>query len=378
MTEAFSCPNCGAPIRLEADPPPTVRCPHCGTSVIVPQSARKGDAIRPVVIRLEGALGNDAPRRIGRMLAVVIVVAIGATAALGIAGLVLGIGAATGAAGLLADGLAGPTEPTGPARQLRSFGASGIGPGFFTDARHVGLDADGNIYVGEYQGGRIQVFNAEADFVTQWFVDREFPLTGMAVRRDGNVYTVQRGDIVRRDGRTGEAIESLPYGEGTWFEDVALLADGGLLTSWYANRDDLVVFGPDGEWLFTVEEAISGQTGDSELTMKVAGAGNGDLLALGQFHESIFRFGPDGRFLNRFGTAGDESGQLRAPLSIAVDGQGRVYVGDIWGVEVFDLSGRYLDRIEMDGTPFGLSVDAQGHLWVVNGTQVVEYEVEGS
>jgi hypothetical protein len=308
------------------------------------------------------------------MLAVVIVVAVVVTAAIGLAGLALGIGAATGATGLLADG---PTAPAGLGRELRSFGGSGIGPGLFTDARHVGLDADGYIYVGEYQGGRIQVFDAQAKFATQWFADRELPLTGMAVRRDGSVYTVQRGEIVRRDGLTGEAIESIQYGEGTWFEDVAILGDGGLLTSWYANRDDLVIFGADGEWLFTVEEAVSGQTGDSELTMRVASAGNGDLLALGEFNESIFRFGPDGQFLNRFGTAGDEPGQLRAPLSIAVDGQGRVYVGDIWGVEVFDLSGRYLDRIEIDGTPYGLSVDSGGQLWIVNGTKVFEYELAG-
>jgi hypothetical protein len=373
MAQAVSCPNCGAPVEIPKNSGATVRCRFCGTSVIVPAEAREAPPARPVVFRIEtGSPWTAVSPRLVRTIVVIVAAGVLLAAGISLAGLVLGLGAATTAIGLTSD------VPSGPARELRSFGGSGIGPGLFTDARSVGLDGEQNIYVGEYQGGRIQVFNAEAEFVTQWFVDRDFPLTGMAVRRDGGVYTVQRGEIVRRDGLTGEAIGSIQYGEGTWFEDIALLADGSLLTSWYANRDDLVIFGADGEWLFTVEEALSGQTGDSELTMKVAGAGNGDLLALGQFHESIFRFGPDGRFLNRFGTAGDEPGQLRAPLSIAVDGQGRVYVGDIWGVEVFDLSGRYLDRIEMDGTPFGLSVDAQGHLWVVNGTQVLEYEVEGS
>ena len=372
MPQSFACPQCGAPIRLEADPPPTVRCPHCGTSVIVPEGLRLRPQAQPVVIRIDAGGIPAVPPRVGRgvVIAIVAVVLIGA--AIGVAGLVLGLGAATTAIRL-------PGDVSGSlGRELRSFGGSGIGPGLFTDARSVGGDGEGNVYVGEYQGGRIQVFSPEAEFVTQWFVDRDLPLTGMAVRRDGDVYTVQRGEIVRRDGLTGEAVESIVYGEGSYFEDIALLADGGLLASWYANRDDLVVFGTDGEWLFTVEEAVSGQSGDSELTMRVASAGNGDLLALGRFNESIFRFGPDGRFLNRFGTAGDEPGQLRAPLSLAVDGQGRVYVGDIWGVEVFDLSGRYTGRIEMDGTPYGLSVDAQGHLWVVNGTHVLEFAIEES
>ncbi len=373
MSQSVSCPNCGAPVDIPKDAGATVRCRFCGTSVIVPAEARETPAARPVVVRIEtGSPSTTISPRLVRTIGVIVAAVILLAAGISVAGLVLGLGAATTAIGLPGD------VSSSLGRELRSFGGSGVGPGFFTDARSIGLDGERNIYVGEYQGGRIQVFDAEAEFVTQWFVDREFPLTGMAVRRDGGIYTVQRGEIVRRDGLTGEAIESIQYGEGSRFEDIALLADGSLLTSWYGNRDDLVVFGENGDWLFTVEEAVSGQSGDSELTLRVAAAGNGDLLALGGFNESIFRFGPDGRFLNRFGTGGDEPGQLRAPLSIAVDSQGRVYVGDIWGVEVFDLSGRYLGRIETDGTPYGLSVDAQGHLWVVNGTRVLEFAIEES
>ena len=110
----------------------------------------------------------------------------------------------------------------------------------------------------------------------------------------------------------------------------------------------------------------------------MAAVGNGDLLALGEFNEAVFHFAPDGRFLNRFGASGDEPGQLRAPLSIAVDGQGRVYVGDIWGIEIFELDGRFVRRMDVEGSPYGLTIDTAGHLWVVNGTQVAEYALEGN
>ena len=62
-------------------------------------------------------------------------------------------------------------------------------------------------------------------------------------------------------------------------------------------------------------------------------------------------------------------------MSIAVDGQGQVHVGDIWGVEVFGRDGRFVRRMEVDGVPFGLTFDEDGFLWVVNGTQVLKYEL---
>jgi hypothetical protein len=53
-----------------------------------------------------------------------------------------------------------------------------------------------------------------------------------------------------------------------------------------------------------------------------------------------------------------------------------VYVGDIWGVEVFGRDGRFVRRMEVEGVPFGLTFDDEGSLWVVNGTQVMKYEAD--
>jgi DNA-binding beta-propeller fold protein YncE len=375
MPESFDCPNCGAPIPLGDDPPAAVRCPHCTTTVIVPENLRRRPEPRPVVIRVEAGGGPPTiSPRFGRGIAIAIIAVVGITTVIGLAGMVLGIGAAVAPAAIPA--LIPVLIPSGPPPPLLSFGGEGIGPGFFTDARSIGVDGEGRVYVGEYQGGRIQVFGGDGEFLTQWFADREIPLTGMAVRRDGAVYTVQRGELVRRDGMTGERLGVIGYDPGQDFEDVALQADGGLVAGWYLFQDDLVVFDRQEDWVLTVPEAVSGQTGDSELSLRVAADGQGDLLALGEFNNAVFRFDSSGRFVNRFGSQGDEPGQLRAPMSIGVDGQGRVYVGDIWGVEVFDRDGRFLRRIEVEGSPFGLTFDDDGYLWIVNGTQVSKYAVD--
>jgi sugar lactone lactonase YvrE len=68
---------------------------------------------------------------------------------------------------------------------------------------------------------------------------------------------------------------------------------------------------------------------------------------------------------------------LRAPSSIEVDGQGRIYVGDVDGVEVYHPDGRHLTTLEVDGFPFGLAFAQDGRLLVVNGSRVVWLDVPG-
>ncbi len=137
-----------------------------------------------------------------------------------------------------------------------------------------------------------------------------------------------------------------------------------MLTAWYGNRDDLVVFSAAGEAILSIPEAVSQQTGEPELSLRVAADGQGNLWALGVFSTAVFRFDEKGGFVNRFGSPGDEPGQLSAPWSIAVDGKGRVYVGDMSGVQVFRSDGRFVGRIEVEGPPYGVFIDPGGRLWV--------------
>src|SRR5204862_4814557 len=109
------------------------------------------------------------------------------------------------------------------------FGTEGIGPGMFTDARSIALDGQGNIYVGEYSGGRIQVFDASGKFITQWTADPKMPLRGLTVDRKGTVYVVQRGIITRYEGQTGKSLGKVSYSDGDGFDDITATPDGGFV-----------------------------------------------------------------------------------------------------------------------------------------------------
>jgi streptogramin lyase len=254
----------------------------------------------------------------------------------------------------------------------------GIGPGKFKDARSIAVDGRGRIYVGEYTGGRVQVFDAAGKFITQWSIgDSKTILRGLAADRKGNVYAVHGGGINRHDGETGELLEKLEYAGGRGFDDVTATPNGGLVAAWYLNRDDIVRFDSSGKAVRTIRAAISSASGSSELNMRVAADGQGNIYALGTFNNAVFKFSPEGKYISRFGSSGDQQGQFRAPSSIAVDGQGRIYVGDFKGIQVFDADGRYLQLIENDGYTHasGIVFDDEDALFIASRTQVVKLTI---
>jgi len=382
MPQTFDCPKCGAPVTFErssdpANPQTTVRCAYCHSQLLAPNELA-GQPARVVRIQLGLSPGSKAPKWLWLLLAIPLLVV-----------LVIGLAAF----GVLAPAFYSvkrsgnqPSNPppgggrTTPAKEntnnnvLLEFGSEGIGPGMFTDARSIAVDGAGRIYVGEYQGGRIQVFDPAGKFVSQWnFGDRKALLRGMAADRKGVVYVVSGGSITRYQGETGEKLGQLNAESG--FDDVSVGADGGLVTAWHRNRDDIVTFDANGKLVRTIEAAISSTSGDSELNMRVAVDGAGSIYALGTFNNAVFKFGRDGKFVNRFGDDGDKPGQFRAPLSIAVDGYGRVYVGDIKGIQIFDGTGRYMTTLKNKGAPFGMVFNDKNELFVIARDHVNKYSV---
>jgi DNA-binding beta-propeller fold protein YncE len=263
--------------------------------------------------------------------------------------------------------------PTRPPEPQPFFGKEGVGAGHFKDARSIAVDAQGHIYVGEYSGGRVQVFDPEGKFVTQWTADPKMPLRGLTADRRGNVYVVQKGEIGKYEGATGRFLGTVG---GGGYDDVFATPDGGLVAFARRPYDNVLKLDSSGQVRQVIEKAVSAQTDRSELSIRVAADGAGNVYALGEFNDAVFKFSPDGRFQTRFGGDGDEPGLFRAPGAIAVDNQGRVYVADFKGVQVFDPNGRYLKVIGVKGAASGMVFNDRNELLVVARTAVWKFNVE--
>lgn len=382
MLKTFDCPKCGGPVNYEQDVVGanlTARCPYCNSSLSVPDEMRGRPA--QIISHVNIDLRNTGARATKWILLIVLVPLLGVLViVIAAGGFLVPLLSKTTVPNVNTSTPPNRTMPTVPGKKEKrnsfatttlSFGSEGIGPGMFKDARSIAVDSSGKIYVGEYSGGRIQVFDAEGKFITQWTVDRKMPLRGMAVDRNGVVYIVQSGTISRHEGETGNVLGQLAYAEGWGFDNLCVAADGGLVTAWYKNRDDIVRFNSAGQVVRTIRAAISSVTEESELDTHVAVDGLGNIYALGTFSNAVFKFSPEGKFVTRFGDAGDQPGQFRAPQAITVDGKGRVYVSDIKGVQVFDTNGRYLTVFNPEGIASGMVFNDKNELFIAARQKVL-------
>ncbi len=264
------------------------------------------------------------------------------------------------------------------AQQELSFGGEGTGPGLFTDPRAIAVDPQsGNIYVADYQGGRVQTFDATGKFLTQWKVgDKKAIITSMAADHKGNLFVVAINNIYVYEGSSGALLRQFKANDQVTYhyDDITAAADGTLYV--IGGGETVVHMDSNGKTLSTIPKAVSTVTDDSELDSKIAVDGAGNIYILGTFNNAVFKFNSDGKYVNKFGGDGDAPGQFRAPDAIAVDGQGNIYVSDFKGIQVFDTDGRYVDVINIDGATFGMVFDDQNKLYITtNVNKILKFSI---
>src|SRR5690606_16750326 len=232
MTASLQCPTCSAPLDPPAHGARMMTCPYCGASALLTERLghveataahdRRTDALSDVVRLLRlgrkraavevyrnllGVTREAAADAVSRIEAgqpagsggarapahrAVLAVLVACVALAGLAALLLAQDSSEAAPGsppppspaAAADGAPSAAAPSAAepafAEPVLRFGREGTGAGRFEDARSVAVDGTGRIYVAEYQGGRVQVFDSLGTFLTQWTADPEMPLTGFA------------------------------------------------------------------------------------------------------------------------------------------------------------------------------------------------------
>ncbi len=271
------------------------------------------------------------------------------------------------------------TPTPGAANLLLQFGTEGIAPGQLNDARSLAVAPDGNIYVADRNSGRLQIFNPEGQVQAQWDMDEEKFIAQLAVDRNGHLYTIETSDIFRYDIATGEQLNQVTFpGTAVIFSSIATTSDNQLVAV-NRVRGQIIRFDPDGNSNLVIEIETVPDASGVEIAA-VDGSGNIYALgtgedALGNRQDIVFKFNAEGQYVTRFGQSGSEPGTFRAPNTVAVDGQGRVYVGDIFGIHIFDNSGVFLDFFEVEGAAFNIKINDQGQLIVTNRTTVFVYEI---
>lgn len=85
-------------------------------------------------------------------------------------------------------------------------------------------------------------------------------------------------------------------------------------------------------------------------------------------HPRVIKFDKDGNFLMQWGSAGPGPGQFGMPHCLAMDKEGRLYVGDRDNnrIQVFTQDGKFLGQFTQFGRPSGIVIDKNDIMYVTD------------
>jgi DNA-binding beta-propeller fold protein YncE len=258
-----------------------------------------------------------------------------------------------------------------------SFGTLGTGNGQFKNPTGIAVEpTSGAVVVSEEGNDRIQLFGPSGEFIRKFgsegTADGQFrsPL-GVATDAKGNIWVAdtennriqeftEKGEFIRKFGSEGTA-----NGQFKLAADVAVDAKGNV---WVADLLNYRVqeFTETGTWL------RSFSTGAPTYGVAVDSKGNvwsSSLKVSGMIEEHS----ETGTLIRSFGKTGEGTGEIRSPRGLTVDALGDVWVvdGENNRVQVFSETGEYLAKFGSLGTgagqmsfPFDVALDPRGNVWV--------------
>jgi sugar lactone lactonase YvrE len=215
--------------------------------------------------------------------------------------------------------------------------------------------------------------------------------SGVAFNSKGHIFVLHRGPMpvmeFDPDGvfirGFGDGLFDRPHGlridaqDNIWATDVA----ANLVYKFNpSGRLEMLlgVRGRTGEWhpaghlrLFhEPNEAVVGPSGD---IFVLQGHGKGE--------SRVLKFDKDGTFLKSWGGTGKGPGQFDLPHSLVFDAQGLLYIADRSNgrIQVFDADGSYIRESQHPGTPCGLFMGADQHIWLAHGYsgEIMKLDLDG-
>ncbi len=267
--------------------------------------------------------------------------------------------------------VAASASTDGLAKKLRSFGSAGTGPGQLDDARELAVDLDENVYVADYDDGRVQKLDKDGKFVWITSIPKNafaggLTIFGLATDTKGTLWVNRTGDIIKlsmADGSTQGTIKG-DY-DSTWFHGIAVAPTGEIITMHSAaGNTDLLRLDAKGKVVSRVKNK------DAQ-SLAIDGKKNAYLTL--RFPDSVEVIDEKGAVTAKFGSKGDP--HISGADGIAVDGNGHVFVSVSSGVSVFDSGGKWLGEIK-GAHGRAIAISNSGHLFVLTNTSTIDvYEL---
>ena len=282
-------------------------------------------------------------------------------------------------------------ESTPDPNQLQ-FGGKGTANGLFQDASAIAVDRHGRIYVAD-DTLRVQQFNAQGEFLNVWqipssgkYYKKARTIQKIAVDDKDRLFVLVGGVLQIWEQNTIELPEMTYEAAPDYIVDFALRSDGGVLLTYiddqietlaYLNRNGKVTRRVEGFHTNTADAALSPRaTGLAAIRLATDGAGNifsvyafGDLGSYQLSYDTqdlvIFRFTPDGKYVDKFV-------QTMNSCGIAIDNQSRVYISDEDQLKIYTSSGDPVATVPDLRDINAFALDRENNIYVLGDDKVVK------
>ncbi len=233
---------------------------------------------------------------------------------------------------------------------ITQWGSEGDGPGQFKEPWGIAVDAKGHVYVADTWNHRLQKFDAEGNFLRQWGGFRDtggaasgdeglfWGPRGIAVDGAGNVYVTDTGNkrvqVFDADGQFLAQWGGFGVEDGQMDEPVGIAVDqeGYIYVADTWNQRVQKFGAPPtsgGEGArFVTQWPISGWYGQSVVNKPYLAVADGRVYVTDPEGYRVLVFDDSGEFVATFGEYGFDSKSFALPTGVAVDGQGNIYVTD--------------------------------------------------
>jgi hypothetical protein len=371
MAKTIKCPNCGASVPYQENAT-AHECEFCGADVI------QSGIHRALHINFNPA-SIGSPPKIRKIIITALVVPI----VLSVIPFILMRSVIPSFTSFKIPGLKQAFSSNSVVEEIRSFGSEGTGIGMFKDPRAVATDTKDNIFVADYQKGRIQMFDAKGQYIKEWNLGKKAIIQSLGVDRNGILYASNGGKIHRINTQTGVELPALSNEKFGYISHFSLRQDGKIVVySDYTNQ--LLLLDANGNLIQATPCKLADYNDDdSDSVDQLMVNGENKIYILGTFSEKIYHFNEAGKFLNQWGSESSKDafnpqvGQFSSPLSIASDGKGHIFVGDMFKSHVFDSNGRGLDTFDIP-LPYGMAVNTQNELVITdsNAKKIHVYRIK--
>lgn len=191
-------------------------------------------------------------------------------------------------------------------------------------------------------------------------------------------------DTVLKFAPDGSVAASFGGGQFIWPHGIGLDGEGNVWVTDAVSAErtpandmrghKVVKFSPSGEVLMVLgTPGVPGEGPDRfNAPADVAIAANGDIFVADghgdDTNNRVVRFAPDGTYITEWGRTGYAPGEFRTLHAIAIDNDGRVFVGDRSNnrIQLFDQDGNHLATWTQFGRPSGIFFDGRGRIYVAD------------